>query len=84
MAAHASDWGNSLNRRHRGGKWNTMVMMFVGGVVLLFDGISVLFIQWEIYVARVFHSRLNPYRGKAVNKDLHSLRVGWRNMCKLP
>ena len=38
MAAHALDWGDSLNRRRRGGKRNTMVMMFVGGVVLLFDG----------------------------------------------
>jgi hypothetical protein len=25
------NWGNSLNQRHRGGKWLTMVMMFVGG-----------------------------------------------------
>jgi hypothetical protein len=45
-----------------------MVMMFVGGVVLLFDGISVLFLQWEIYDAGVFCSRPNPYRGKAVKK----------------
>ncbi len=37
MAAHASDLGNSLNRHHRGGKRNTMVMMFVGGVVLMLD-----------------------------------------------
>jgi hypothetical protein len=37
MAAHVSDWGNLLNRRRREGKRNTMVMMFVGGVVLLFD-----------------------------------------------
>jgi len=45
MAAHASDWGDSLNQCCRGGKRNTMVIMFVGGVVLLFDGISVLFLQ---------------------------------------
>jgi hypothetical protein len=38
MAAHTSDWGDSLNRCRRGGKRNTMVMMFGGGVVLLFDG----------------------------------------------
>jgi hypothetical protein len=38
MAAQTSDWGDSLNRCRRGGKRNTMVMMFVGGVVLLFDG----------------------------------------------
>jgi len=43
-----------------------MVMMFVGGVVLLFDGLLVQFLQWEIYDAGVFCSRLNPYRGKAV------------------
>jgi len=45
MAAHASDWGNSLNLCCRGGKRNTMVMMFVGGVVLLFDGLILLFLQ---------------------------------------
>jgi hypothetical protein len=43
-----------------------MMMMFVRGVVLLFDGISVLFLQWEIYNAGVFCSCPNPYRGKAV------------------
>jgi hypothetical protein len=43
MAAHASDWGDSLNRRCRGGKRNTMVMMFVGGVVLMLDRFFVLF-----------------------------------------
>jgi hypothetical protein len=37
MVAHALDWGDSLNRCHRGGKRNTMVMMFVGGIVLMFD-----------------------------------------------
>jgi hypothetical protein len=45
MTAHVSDWGDSLNRCCRGGKWNTLVMMFVGGVVLLFDGLLVLFLQ---------------------------------------
>ena len=50
-----------------------MVMMFVGGVVLLFDEISVLFLQKEIYDAGVFHSRLNPYRGKAVNEETMDL-----------
>ena len=44
MAAHALDWGDSLNRCHRGGKRNTMVMMFVAGVVLIFDIILVLFL----------------------------------------
>ena len=45
MAAHASDWGNLLNQRRRGGKQNTMAMMFVGGVLLLFDRLLVLFLQ---------------------------------------
>ena len=35
-----------------------MVMMFVEGVVLLFDEISVLFLQKKIYGAGVFHSRV--------------------------
>ena len=42
MAAHTSDWGNSMNRHHRGGKRNTMVVMFGGGVVLMLDRILVL------------------------------------------
>jgi hypothetical protein len=54
MADHASDWGDSLNRRHRGGKRVTMVMMFVGGGVLLFDGVLVLFLLYDIYGAGVF------------------------------
>ena len=56
MAIHASDWDDSLNQRGRGGKWNTMVMMFVGGgVVLIVDGIPVLFfLHSEIYGAGVF------------------------------
>ncbi len=37
MATHASDWGISLNQCRRGGKRVTRVMMFVGGVVLMFD-----------------------------------------------
>ena len=45
MAAHASDWGNSLNPRRRVGKRITMAMMFVGEVVSVLDGISVLFLQ---------------------------------------
>jgi hypothetical protein len=44
-----------------------MVMMFVGGVVLLFDRLLVLFLQWKIYDVGVFCSCPNPYRGKAVN-----------------
>jgi hypothetical protein len=37
MAAHVSDWGDSLNQRRTGGKRLTMVMLFVGG-----GGVSVL------------------------------------------
>jgi hypothetical protein len=42
MAAHMSDWGDSLNQCRREGQQNTMVMMFVGGVVLTLDGILIL------------------------------------------
>ena len=38
-----------------------MVVMFVGGVVLLFDGLLVLFLPWEIYGAGVFCSHPNRY-----------------------
>jgi hypothetical protein len=45
MAAHASDWADLMNKRCRGGKQNTMaMMMFMGGVVLMLDGIPVLFL----------------------------------------
>jgi len=43
-----------------------MVTLFVGGVVLMLDRIIALFLQQEIFGARVFRSRPNPYRGKAV------------------
>jgi len=60
MAAHTSDWGDL-------GKRVTMVMMFVGGVMLMFNGFLVLFILYNIYRVGGFCSRLNPYRGLAVN-----------------
>ena len=41
MAAHALDWGDSLNQRHYGGKQNTMLMMFVERVVLMLTELSV-------------------------------------------
>jgi hypothetical protein len=56
-------WGDSLNQHRRGGKRNTMVMIFVGGVVLMFEGFLVLFLLLIIYAAGVFCSRPNPYRG---------------------
>ena len=43
-----------------------MVMMFVGGFVLMFDGFLVIFLPYDIYGAGVFRSRPNPYRGEAV------------------
>jgi len=63
MGAHASDWEDSLNWRRSGGKWNTMVIMLVGGVMLMFDGFLVLFLLFDIYGVGVFCSRPNPYRG---------------------
>ena len=61
MAAHASDWEDSLNWCRSGGKRNTMVIMFVGGVVLMFKGVFVLFLPYIINWAGVFRSRPNPY-----------------------
>ena len=52
-------------------------MMFVGGVVLLLDGIYVLFLQWEIYDAGIFRSRPNPYRGKAVIMVLCDIKINY-------
>ena len=40
-----------------------MVMMFVGGVVLMFDRFLVLFLLYNIYGAGVMCSRPNPNRG---------------------
>ena len=46
-----------------------MVMMFVGGVASVVDGILVLFLPYKTYGygAGVFCSRPNLDRGKAVN-----------------
>ena len=65
MAAHVLDWGNSLNQRHRGGKRNTMVMIFVGGVVLMLDRILVQFLLKKSYGAVVFVPA-RTHSGKAV------------------
>jgi hypothetical protein len=40
-----------------------MVMMFVRGVVVMFDGFLVLFLLYNIYGAGVFRSRPNPNKG---------------------
>ncbi len=63
MAAHALDWGDSLNQCRRGGKRLTMVMMFVGGVVLVLDGIPILFLTYKTYGAGVFCFCPNPNSG---------------------
>jgi len=73
MAAHASDLGDSLNQCRRGGKRLTMVMMFVGGVVSVLDGIPVLFLPYKTYRVGVFRSPPNPMRGIPVNSLMTSL-----------
>jgi hypothetical protein len=56
MAAHALDWGNSLNPHHRGGKRLTMVVMFVGCLVLGDNPNVILFLPYKTYGAGVFVS----------------------------
>ena len=59
--------GSSLNPRRRGDKWLTMVVIFVGCLVLGDDPNVVLFLPYKTYGAGVFRSRPNPCRCKAVN-----------------
>ena len=40
-----------------------MMFVFVGGVVLMFDGLLVLFLLYKIYGVGVFRSRPNPNKG---------------------
>jgi hypothetical protein len=54
MATHASDHCYPSNIRCRWGKRHTMVMKFLGGVVLVVNGILVLFLPYKFYVAGVF------------------------------
>jgi hypothetical protein len=49
MAAHALDWGDSLNPRHRGDKRLTMVVMFVGCLVLDDNPNIILFLPYKTY-----------------------------------
>jgi hypothetical protein len=56
MAAHALDWGNSLNPCRRRGKQLTMVVMFVGCLVLGDDPNIMLFLWYKTYGAGVFVS----------------------------
>ncbi len=48
--------------------------MFVGVVVSLLDGISVLFLPYKAYGVVVFRSRQNPYKGYPVN-SLSTYRI---------
>jgi hypothetical protein len=66
MAAHAPDWGNSLNPRRKRGKRLTMVVMFVGCLVLGDDPNITLFLPYKTYGAGVFVSaqtKLNQNNG---------------------
>jgi hypothetical protein len=54
MDAHALDWGNSLNPCLRRGKWLTMVVMFLGCLVLGDDPNIILFLPYKTYGAEVF------------------------------
>jgi hypothetical protein len=54
MAAHMLDWGDSLNPHCRGGKQLTMVVMFVGCLVLGDNPNIILFLLYKTYVAGVF------------------------------
>jgi hypothetical protein len=56
-------------------------MMFEGGVVLLFDGLLILFLLKEIHGTGVFCSRPNPYRGEAVNQSRSSLKSWAHIIC---
>ncbi len=54
MAAHALDWGDSLNPCRRGSKRLNMVVMFVGCLVLDDDPNIILFLPYKTYGAGVF------------------------------
>jgi hypothetical protein len=56
MAAHASDWGDSFNPCCRGGKQLTMVVIFVGCLMLGDDPNIILFLSYKTYGAVVFVS----------------------------
>jgi hypothetical protein len=56
MAAHALDWGNSLNPHRRRGKRLTMVGMFVGCLVFGDKTNIILFLPYKTYGAGVFVS----------------------------
>ncbi len=58
---------NSLNPRCRGGKWLTLVVMFVGCLVLGDDPNIILFLPYKTYGAGVFCFRPNQNSGEAIN-----------------
>jgi hypothetical protein len=63
MAIHDLDWGNSLNSCRRGGKRLTMVVMFVGCLVLGDNPNIILFLPYKTYRAGVFCFRPNQNSG---------------------
>jgi hypothetical protein len=63
MAAHALDWGNSLNPHRRRGKRLTIVVMFVGCLVLGDKPNIILFIPYKTYGAGFFCFPQNPNSG---------------------
>jgi hypothetical protein len=63
----------------RGGEWNTMVMMFVGGVVLMLDRFFVLFLPYNIYGAGVYRSP-EPIGVKLLTALLHRSPFWWLGM----
>ena len=71
MTAHVSDWGDPSNWCHRGCKWVSMVTIFVGGVVLMFNGIIVWFLLWETYGAGVFLFLPEPIVVKLLSCSLY-------------
>jgi hypothetical protein len=48
MAAYALDWGDSFNPCRRGGKWLTMVVMFVGSLVLDDNANIIMFLLYGV------------------------------------
>ncbi len=63
MAAHALDWGDSLNPCRRGGKWLTMVVMYVGCLLLGDNPNIILFLPCKTYRAGVLCFRPNQNSG---------------------
>jgi hypothetical protein len=68
VAAHALDWGNSLNPHHWRGKRLTMAVMFVGCLVLGDNPNIILFLLYKTYKAGVFVSTKTLIRVKLLTE----------------